>query len=444
MYGTLSFDKNEDNSSTEFYAFSSIRGRRQRQPACDECRRARVKCREKFSKDKCARCHSTRRACTYSSNQHISRQSNQAGKDGPSILTRPAKVIEEKRVQDGGSHRAINPTPPRALSPTPSEQDDFVGRENIFDFQLDNFDLLGSLSASPSTAATSREIATRQVEVGLDQMGNLFGSINNAFVTRHIPDTISTPTYVDESSIDNRSLSDQTLAAASSSSAPRTSRSTPYGQDGRAKALEPPLEIHQAESTQDQLPDRLSPLAGFRDVIDVMRLSQSPSQSDSATCFPNLCTCLQDLTAGLFSLQTSGENIRVDCLLLLFKRCICKWKGVDTCASACSTSPSLALLLLMNVQQLVSLLLRASSSARTGDVAKEPGLLGSALNINMGSFAVEDRADRRFITQHLITSRMKELSSFISKTSLKVNASGLDIVYEGYQRQMERLRQAFT
>ncbi|KAF3810519.1 hypothetical protein GCG54_00013759 [Colletotrichum gloeosporioides] len=223
-------------------------------------------------------------------------------------------------------------------------------------------------------------------------------------------------------------------------------------QDGRAERLETLLETpldhsstsRHSGSTQDKLPARLSSLNGLHDVLDVIRFPQSPSLSNSAASSSSVCTCLQDLTAGLFGLQTSGENVRVDLLLLLFKRCMYRWKGVDTCASACSTTPSLALLMLMNVQRLVSLLLRASSSTRSGDVTKDPGLSGSSLNINMGSFVVEDRADQRFITEHLITSRMKELVSFISTTSLKVNASGLDTVYEEYQRQMQRLGQAFT
>ncbi|KAH9225811.1 hypothetical protein K456DRAFT_1938116 [Colletotrichum gloeosporioides 23] len=279
MYGTLSFDKNEDSSPTEFYAFSSIRGRRQRQPACDECRRARVKCREKFSKDKCARCHSTRRTCTYSSNQHAPRQSNQSGKDEPPRSNRPANVIGKKTVQDGDSHPAISPTPPRALSPIPGGQNDFVGRENIFDFQLDNIDIVGDLSGSPSTAATSRDMANRQAEDEVDDMGSLFGFINDTCVMSHVPDMISTSEYIDERSIGDHSSSDRALSTVTLSSALNISRSTPHGQDGRAKTLETPLEtpLHQSwtlrhsRSTQDKLPARLSPLTGFHDVIDVVR-----------------------------------------------------------------------------------------------------------------------------------------------------------------------------
>lgn len=283
-------------------------------------------------------------------------------------------------------------------------------------------------------------------------MGSLFGFINDTCVMSHVPDMISTSEYIDERSIGNHNPSDRALSTATLSSALNISRSTPHGKDGRAKTLETPLETplghswtsRHSGSTQDKLSARLSPLTWFHDVIDVVRFPKSPSLSDAATSFSSVCTCLQDLTAGLFGFQTSGENVRVDRLLLLFKRCMYRWKGVDTCASACSTTPSLALLMLMNVQQLVSFLLRALSSARSGDIAKDPELSGSALNINMGSFVVEDRADRRFIAEHLITSTMKEIFSFISTTSLKVNASGLDTVNEEYQRQMERLRQAFT
>ncbi|KAM0130698.1 hypothetical protein ACHAP3_007239 [Botrytis cinerea] len=106
MYGTLSFGNGNKSkrSSAEFHTFSAFHRRRLRQPACDECRTARVKCRGDPDNEnlKCARCQGTNRACTYNSASCWSRNSHSGKPTEPRETKRTASVTVEGNEDENG------------------------------------------------------------------------------------------------------------------------------------------------------------------------------------------------------------------------------------------------------------------------------------------------------------------------------------------------------
>ncbi|CCD33758.1 hypothetical protein BofuT4_P065700.1 [Botrytis cinerea T4] len=173
-----------------------------------------------------------------------------------------------------------------------------------------------------------------------------------------------------------------------------------------------------------------------------MRFAKNSSPSGSATLTPSACTCLQDLTATLFSLRRRPEKAQVDQFLVLFTQAMCKWEAVETCTSARHISQSLALLMLMNIQELLALLLDASSSVNAAD--SPSGGRDSSLAINIGTFTVENEADQKIIAQMLLAVRMKELYSFITRMSAQIKLAGFDDICMDYFHQTEIVRRAVT
>lgn len=197
------------------------------------------------------------------------------------------------------------------------------------------------------------------------------------------------------------------------------------------------------ESMQDDTSSPEMAITGFSDLMEMMQFANGPSGSGLTTPTSEPCTCLPDLTASLFSLRSRAEAMQVDEFLVLFRQAMRKWEVVEVCPSACCSSRSFALLLLMNVQELVSLLLEITSAVNgTKDASRNRG--DSVPAINLGAFTVDDEMDQGIIAHIILAARMRELHSFITRTSSKIKFAGLDDICTRLNNLMMTLRGAFT
>ncbi|KZL82386.1 transcription factor cys6 protein [Colletotrichum incanum] len=452
MYGTLSFSKGNKRSSAEFHAFSEVHKRRLRQPACDECRIARVKCRGKSDSEKCARCQGTGRACTYNSTR---RRSQHSGK--PTEPPEPTHTTDDTDEDNGDKDGESTPSAPLTLESTSSPQGSTLPQDTHtkwWECRFEPFDLF--VEPGTDLAIDESQNASAQKQIDGDSSS---GSANDNDGVLHLTDLElasvvigqNDPHHYGFSVPCNEFQSKISLSTPSRSSPPTPSLvwSTVSGHVEHQKPpslssdmqLDHPASLQHKSDTQDDA-THASTLAEFSDLIDVMQFAEGPSISGSATPTSNSCTCLQDLTATLFSLRSRPERTQVDHFLLLFKQVMHKWEAVETCVRACRVSRSFALLVLMNVQELVTLLLEATSSANPSNSTS--GRRDSVLAISMGTFTVEDGADQRIIARMLLAVRMKELHSFILRISSQMKLAGLDDIFTDFHHQIEMLRRAFT
>ncbi|GJC85382.1 hypothetical protein ColLi_08220 [Colletotrichum liriopes] len=453
MYGTLSFSKGNKKSSAEFHAFSEVHKRRLRQPACDECRIARVKCRGKSDGEKCARCQGTGRACTYNSTR---RRSQASGK--PAEPTEPTHTTDDTDEDTGDKDGDGTPSAPLALEATASPQGPSSlphdAHTKWWECRFEPFDLF--VDPGADLALDEAQGAAPRKHVDGDSAA---GSVNGGDGVLHLADLELASAVIGHHDAHHYGFpipcSDFQAKIAPSTSS-RSSPPTPslvwstvsgHGEHQRPPSLSSDMQLDHAASLPHN-PDaqddatHASTLAEFSDLIDVMQFAEGPSLSGPATPASSSCTCLQDLTATLFSLRGRPDKTQVDHFLLLFKQVMQKWEAVETCARACRVSRSFALLVLMNVQELVTLLLEATSSANTSSGAS--GRRESVLAISMGTFTVEDGADQRIIARMLLAVRMKELHSFITRMSSQMKLAGLDDIFADFHHQIEMLRRAFT
>ncbi|KAF7922007.1 uncharacterized protein EAE98_008218 [Botrytis deweyae] len=482
MYGTLSFGNGSKSkrSSAEFHTFSAFHRRRLRQPACDECRTARVKCRwEPDSENlKCARCQGSSRACTYNSASCRSRNPHSGKPTEPRERTRTASVTVEGNEDENRSgnrngkgsslvpsipESASSPSPSPSPSPPSIPQGPTVPQDTHtrwWESQFEPLDLFFDPDPATDKAIDGSPNLVPPNRVDADVSS---ASMNDNDGVLHLPELElasksvehNAPHYYDFSAPGNELRPNFSLPTPSLSST-RTPSPTPslvwstmirHAEHQKRPSLssdvqiDPPATLQPKHHTQDDT-TQPSSRAGFSDLIDVMRFAKNPSPPASATLTPSTCTCLQDLTATLFSLRRRPEKAQVDQFLLLFTQAMSKWEAVETCTSARHISQSLALLMLMNIQELVALLLDASSSVNAAD--SPSGGRDSILAINIGTFTVEDGADQRIIAQMLLAVRMKELYSFITRMSAQMKLAGFDDICMDYHHQTEIVRRAVT
>lgn len=438
MYGTLSFNKSNQRSSPEFNAFSTIHGRRQRQSACDECRIARVKCREKPGKDACARCHGTGRTCTYNS----SRRRRQPAKTAePKELPR-SPIKTGNSAEEDDRHDAETPSVADLDITTPADETTPPRWMDIVQgCQFDSLDFLGGLGED----ASFMDVASPTVAAQL----HLDGDPDRK--SRPLNDFDLTTTTVEDSQPNNfdfRALLDspfpqlfQAPPSPSPTPTPSLIHTTADRHGGYRELSNSSLDTYFSNLLSSHvggIQDNTPPpsLAGLH-VADLMEFTCTQGQP-SSTPVAKSCTCLQDLTVNLFVLRTRGGDMPVDRFLLLFKQAMRKLQAVDTCASQCCVSQSTALLMFMNIQQLVPLVLEAYSKPTCSRESI------SILEINIGSFAVEDGPDQRLLSQIILASRIKELASFVKGICSKSRMAGLNDVHVEYQHQLDLLSKAFA
>lgn len=475
MYGTLSFGNGSKSkrSSAEFHTFSAFHRRRLRQPACDECRTARVKCRGDPDSEnlKCARCQGTNRACTYNSASCWSRNSHSGKPTEPRETKRTASVTVEGNEDENGKENgkesekgnSLTPSIPESASsasPTPTPQGPTAPQDTHtrwWESQYEPLDLFfdqdpatdKAIDGSPNLVPPNRVDADVS-SASVDDKDGVLHLLDLELVSKS---EHNAPPYYDFSAPGNEFRPNFSLPTPSLSSTPTRTPSlvwsTMIRHNEHPKSpslssdvqLDPPATLQPKHHTQD---DTTKPLSstGFSDLIDVMRFAKNSSPSGSATLTPSACTCLQDLTATLFSLRRRPEKAQVDQFLVLFTQAMCKWEAVETCTSARHISQSLALLMLMNIQELLALLLDASSSVNAAD--SPSGGRDSSLAINIGTFTVENEADQKIIAQMLLAVRMKELYSFITRMSAQIKLAGFDDICMDYFHQTEIVRRAVT
>lgn len=184
----------------------------------------------------------------------------------------------------------------------------------------------------------------------------------------------------------------------------------------------------------------------FSDLKDMMQYAEAASGSTRPTS-SIACTCLQDLTACLFSLRGARDRDRdngpqIDHFLFLNKQTMPKWKAAETCPANCCISAAFAPLMLMNIQELVSLVLQVTSSVSVAvDISDAQSC---SVTVNVGTFTVEDQMDQRLVVNMLLATRIKELCFFISRMSSHMNLAKLDDVGLKMNQQIDILEKAYT
>lgn len=462
MYGTLSFGKGDRCSSAEFHAVSAAHSRRQRQPACDACKTARVKCRSSANGDKCGRCRGRNRPCTYNARKRQSRHSDVSSDTAEptalaanrAIAARTKGATGKPNIGDVSPHtplaaESVSSSPQRD-SPLPLLQPTdgapwWGGHHDClfepFDFMVDSGTTDGGISRPQDrVAALHQELDGASPSSPVDP----------AAVYYNLTDNYDFSAYYHQLIPPQMSLSK--LSPTSMCTTARGGASGEQDENKRPAVSSParPCSGTQAEqkqqfklgTMQDDTNLSTSILTEFSDLTDVVQFANGePLGSTISTSDP--CTCLQDLTASLFSLRSRAEATRqVDGFLFLFKQVMGIWEAVEACPSACCGLRSFALLLLMNVQELVALLLEVASAVGIGEnnTSRNCDL---APAINLGAFIVDDETDQGIIAHIILAARMKELHSFITRISSKIGLAGLDDVCTELNIQIKTLREAF-
>lgn len=466
MYGTLSFGKGDKCSSADFHAVSAAHSRRQRQPACDACKTARVKCRSSANGEKCGRCRGRNRPCTYNARKRQSRHS-----DVSSDTAEPSALAANKTIEAGTQGANGKPnigdaspdTPLVADSVSSSPQEDSPPPlmqpadcapwwDGHHDCLFEPFDYM------VDSVLTDGRSAWHQVRVAEShQELNGLSSSSPADLTavpHSLPDNYDFSTLCHHLTPPQMSLSKSFLTPISNAAWarvdwqqdenkwPAVSSPTPTRPCSEAQDDQQPQRQPEIDSIQDDTTLHTSTLAGFSDLTDMMQFAKG-ELTNATTPATDHCTCLQDLTASLFSLRSrTGEETQVDGFLVMFRQAMRRWEAVEACLSACCGLRSFALLLLMNVQELVALLLEAASALGGG--AKDSSRnRDSVPAINVGTFTVDDEEDQGIIAHIILAARMKELHSFIARISSKMGLAGLDDVCTEFKTQIKTLRGAF-
>lgn len=464
MYGTLSFGKGDKCSSAEFHAVSAAHSRRQRQPACDACKTARVKCRSSANGDKCGRCRGRNRPCTYNATRRQSRHS-----DVSSDTAEPSALAANRTIEAGTKGANGEPnigdaspdTPLAADSVSSSPQQDSPPPlmqpadcapwwDGHHDCLFEPFDFMAD-SVLTDGETTWHQVRAAESHQELDGPRSS-SPVDLAAVHHSLPDNHDFATLCYHLTPPQMSLSKPLLMPMSNAAwtcadgqqdvnkwpaVPSPTRPCSEAQDEQQPQRQPEI-----DSIQDDTTLHTSTLAGFSDLTDMMQFVKG-EPINATTPATDHCTCLQDLTASLFSLRSRAEEAtQVDGFLVLFRQAMRRWEAVEACPSGCCDLRSFALLLLMNVQELVALLLEAAS-ALGGGAEDSSRNRDSVPAINVGTFTVDNEADQGIIAHIILAARMNELHSFIARISSKMELAGLDDVCTELKIQIKTLRGAF-
>ncbi|KAK6599943.1 hypothetical protein H4I96_07269 [Botrytis cinerea] len=457
MYGTLSFGNGSKSkrSSAEFHTFSAFHRRRLRQPACDECRTARVKCRGDPDSEnlKCARCQGTNRACTYNSASCWSRNSHSGKPTEPRETKRTASVTVEGNEDENGKENgkesekgnSLTPSIPESASsasPTPTPQGPTAPQDTHtrwWESQYEPLDLFfdqdpatdKAIDGSPNLVPPNRVDADVS-SASVDDKDGVLHLLDLELVSKS---EHNAPPYYDFSAPGNEFRPNFSLPTPSLSSTPTRTPSlvwsTMIRHNEHPKSpslssdvqLDPPATLQPKHHTQD---DTTKPLSstGFSDLIDVMRFAKklvpiwiSDIDSERLHMSPGLdCNLVQSSKAAR---KSAGRPV----LGPLHAGHVQMGGGRD-------------------VHELLALLLDASSSVNAAD--SPSGGRDSSLAINIGTFTVENEADQKIIAQMLLAVRMKELYSFITRMSAQIKLAGFDDICMDYFHQTEIVRRAVT
>jgi hypothetical protein len=442
MYGTLSFGKGDKSASAEFHAFSAVHGKGRRQPACDACRTARVKCLGSPDGDKCSRCRGRYTPCTYSSTRRQHRHSEVSSEtsESDSSAKRGNKdaSLDEAREQKPLTPPKAESTPTPQRSPHPLQTVDEQWWDSHTHHRFEPFDFTMDPGADAGTTGP-QNVAPSQQEIDTAASTCPAGS-STTLVDHNFP-----PQY-DFSALSHEFTPQEPLLMPFLTSMSSTSAwDGACGQSEGHNPSSPPPHTqvdlqHPGDGPVDSPSASLSQL-DFSDLVDVMQFSKG-GHSGSATPVSDSCTCLQGLTASLFSLRCRSETMQIDEFLVLFKQAMQKCEAVEVCPSACCNCRSFALLLLMTVQELVTLMLEVTATVKISSAPS--GKRNSVPAINLGAFSVDDETDQGIISRIILAARMKELHSFISRMSCQMKLAGLDDICTKFNHHMKAVRTALS
>lgn len=464
MYGTLSFGKGDKCSSAEFHAVSAVHSRRQRQPACDACKTARVKCRSSANGDKCGRCRGRNRPCTYNTTRRQSRHS-----DVSSNTAEPTSLAANRTIEAGTKRAAGKPdigdaspglplvaesvsSSPQQDSPPPLMQpaDGAQWWDGHHDCLFEPFDfMVDSILTYGGTIRHQDRVAESHQEF---DGASSSSPADLAAVHHSLPDNYDFSTLCHHLTPPQMSSSKPLLTPMSNAAWARVdwrqdenkspAVSSPTRPCAEAQDEQQPQRQPEIDSIQDDTTLHTSTLAGSSDLTGVMQFAKG-ELINATTPATDHCTCLQDLTASLFSLRNrAAATTQVDGFLVIFRQAMRRWEALEACPSGCCGLRSFALLLLMNVQELVALLLEVASAVGGGEKDSSRNR-DSFPAINLGAFTVDDEADQGFIAHIILAARMNELHSFITRISSKIGLAGLDDVCTELNIQIKTLRGAF-
>lgn len=463
MYGTLSFGKGDKCSSAEFHAVSAVHSRRQRQPDCDACKTARVKCRISVDGDKCGRCRGRNRPYTYNATRRQSRHSDvSSDKAEPNALAAQRTIEAGTRgtvgranigdaspdtplVAESVSSSPQQDSPPPLLQPTDGAQW-WDGHHDClfepFDFMVDSERTDGGISRPQDRVAASHH----ELDVASPSSPE-----DPAAVCSKLPDNYDFSTCSHQLSLPQMSLFklwqmpmgtmtwDGAGGEQHGNKRPAASSpASPFSGTQVEQQRQPNI-----DSVQDDRTLHRSTLTGFSDLTDGMQFANGEFLG-SRTPISDPCTCLQNLTASLFSLRNCAEATKqVDGFLIIFRQAMRGWEAVEVCPSACCGQRSIALLLLMNVQELVALLLEVASTV-DGSERDMSRNRDSVPAIKLGAFTVDNEADQGIIAHIILAARMKEIHSFVRRIRSKMVLAGLHDVCAELDIQIKTLRGAFV
>lgn len=462
MYGTLSFGKGDKCSSAEFHAVSAVHSRRQRQPACDACKTARVKCRSSADGDKCGRCRGRNRPCTYNATRQQSRHSHFSSDTAePTALVANRTIVAgtqgvagKPNIGDASPHTPLvaelvssshQPDSPLPLLPPTDGAQWWHGHHDClfepFDFMVDSGTTDGGI-----TRPQDRVAALHHALDGASPSS----PVDPSAMHYNLPDDNDFSTYSHQLTPPQMSLSKLLLtpmcttawggAVGEQVESKRPAASSPASPSSGTQVEQ--QQQPNIDSMQDDRTSQRSTLTGSSDLLDVMQVAKGEPTNATMPATDH-CTCLQDLTVSLFSLRSRAkETTQVDGFLVLFRQATRRWELVEACPSGCCGLRSFALLLLMNVQELVALLIEVALAVGGGR-KDAPRNHDSVPAITLGAFTVDDETDEGIIAHIILAARMKELYSFITRISSKMGLAGLDDVCTELYVQVKTLREAF-
>lgn len=433
MYGTLSFGKRDTWSQAEFHPSN---GKRQR--ACDECRASRVKCRS--NGDRCVRCYHTSKSCTYDSGRRTPGNKGSSKKSTPSLanMGEAAKHAKNDVSQDQNISKS---NPASTLATT-----------------------LGSAASSPQVLATVS--APESPDPGISALeGNATpefslsdssplewwnGLADCPLEGFALPTDTCTDAVLDGCQI-MRPLSPVDPEEASQVPNRAVNEDGGLGHNDLSTfCCNFSSQLHQAHHT---MPSDGSPckngasneplssaptLADFSEFNEFIQFA-TPASASTTSAASNPCACLQDLTASLYSLRHAEDRtVQADHFLMLSKQTMTKLEAAERCPARCCISIAFAPLMLMNIQELVTLVLRVTLSLRAVGHARETQDFSMAVSI--GEFAVEDKVDQRLIVQMLLAARIKSICVFITNMAFRMKLADLSDICLKINDQIEMLK----
>lgn len=439
MFGTLHFRKGAKESPAKLRSFSSIQGK-PRTPACDGCRASRVKCQERPNKDKCERCHVTIRSCTY----HSIRRRSQASETSLSLTSQfelpngEATYNDDKPDQRSKYSPDANPQVPAPQMEQIDAMTNKVGIDALNIFLERDHDM--PMVIAENTLAQTSIVDDPRTSLGSlgEDSGpfdpQLAATATTIMQAEDMRDSFELSSLYDEFQQDSlTSLSDSSGTPesiwASLTKEPETLYSTPRSQLSHSPSTQS-LPFHESHADPRTF-------AGLPDLRELARYVKGVTTPRPTTPISTACPCLRDLTATLFSLRSCMKVLAVDVYLGLYKQVMLKWQRINECPLGCLALRCSALLMLMNVQELINLHL--SAIAAVNSTESDP-----TTTIRVGSFILEDEMDWRITISTLLATRMEELHLFLTRMSSNARLAGFIDVCQEYNDQARLLGRAFS